>query len=219
MLDIVHDVTLFHHAGEVPGLEVPGFPGQDRVELRTKLIREEVGETLNAIEERDLVEVADGIADSIVVLVGTALEFGIDLTSVWKEVQRSNMAKFPVCRTCKGSGNVGEEEEHDRHCHDCEGRGTQILRREDGKILKPEGWAPPNIRRIVAPTQGEITAYHAGYHRGMNTEHHGTTRATLYAGWVQVSGAGDPGFEKAHPFADFTAGYYEGLRDYVEGNS
>jgi predicted HAD superfamily Cof-like phosphohydrolase len=149
MLQVVRDIAEFHEAGEVPALDKPGFPDEGRVELRKKLIREEVGETLRAIDEGDLVEVADGIADSIVVLVGTALEFGIDLTAVWNEVHRSNMSKFPECAKCHGTGLVGVDEEHDRHCHTCDGRGTLILRREDGKILKPESWSPPNIAPLV----------------------------------------------------------------------
>lgn len=140
MLRVEHDVRRFHAAGEVPSLTEPGFPDKDRIELRKSLIREEVGETLNAIDRRDIIEVADGIADSIVVLVGTALEFGIDLTAVWVEVQRSNMSKFPLCGNCDAKGySQGQE------CPKCGGRGTLILRREDGKILKPAGWGPPNI--------------------------------------------------------------------------
>jgi len=148
-LKIVCDIWEFHRAGEVPALAIPGFPSQERIDLRKSLIQEEVGETLKALDERDLVEVADGIADSIVVLVGTALELGIDLTAVWDEVHRSNMAKFPECPKCWGSGQVGVDEEHDRRCHACGGRGTQLLRRDDGKIMKPEGWTAPDITSIL----------------------------------------------------------------------
>jgi len=147
MLKIVRDITEFHQAGEVPALDKPGFPAPDRVELRKSLILEEVGETLKAIDDGDLVEVADGIADSIVVLVGTALEFGIDLTAIWDEVQRSNMSKFPKCLRCGGSGTWPSYPAGT--CPDCEGRGTQLLRRADGKILKPESWSPPNIKALL----------------------------------------------------------------------
>ncbi len=156
MLKIVQDVAEFHQAGEVPGLTEPGFPTPDRVELRKKLIMEEVDETLQAIARGDLVEVADGIADSIVVLVGTALEFGIDLTSVWHEVQRPKMSKFPPCETCGGSG-MGPTaygcgivaEGQPTLCPDCNGRGTQLIRRDDGKILKPDSWSPPDIEGLL----------------------------------------------------------------------
>lgn len=143
-MKIVRDVSAFHKAGEVPFPPAPGFPAEDRVALRKKLIEEEVGETLQAIDSRDLVEVADGIADSIVVLVGTALEFGIDLGAVWDEVQRSNMSKFPSCTACEGAG-----------CEACNGRGTQLIRREDGKILKPESWSPPDIPAALGVQNSE----------------------------------------------------------------
>ena len=64
-------------------------------------------------------EIADGICDSIYVLLGAALELGINITPLWDEVQRTNMAK----------------------------EGGAI--REDGKILKPEGWKPPVISRLL----------------------------------------------------------------------
>lgn len=153
-LKIYEDILAFHNAAEVPSRDTPGFPDDDRVALRRSLIEEEVGETLAALEARDIVEVADGIADSIVVLVGTALELGIDLTAVWHEVHRSNMTKFPECRNCSGTGN-----EFDPFgelscsglvtCTSCDGRGTLIIRREDGKILKPNGWTPPNIPQAL----------------------------------------------------------------------
>jgi predicted HAD superfamily Cof-like phosphohydrolase len=148
-LQIVTDIKAFHKAGEAPILTTAQIPPAEREALRIKLIEEEVGETLTAMRERNLVEIADGLADSIVVLVGTALEYGIDLTAVWNEVHRSNMAKFPECTNCAGTGVVSELLEHDRHCHSCNGRGTQLLRREDGKILKPPGWTPPDIKKLL----------------------------------------------------------------------
>ena len=145
-LSIVTDITAFHTAGEAPVLTVPQIPPPDREALRIKLIEEEVGETLKAIRERDLVEIADGLADSIVVLVGTALEYGIDLTAVWNEVQRSNMAKFPPCEECSQGGYDFLQMST---CKACNGRGTQLLRREDGKIMKPPGWTPPDIAGVL----------------------------------------------------------------------
>ena len=133
-LQVVSDVKAFHRAGGVPVLERPAFPSDERVELRRKLLVEEADELLRALDERDLVEVADGLADLIYIAVGTALELGINMAAVWGEVHRSNMAKFPVCRACRGAG-----------CEACSGRGHIVHRREDGKVLKPEGWTPPLI--------------------------------------------------------------------------
>lgn len=97
----------------------PHIPTEKFKELRISLITEEVNETLMALEQDDLVEIADGIADSIVVLLGTAVTYGIDIRPIWDEVHRTNMAK----------------------------KGGPV--REDGKKLKPEGWQPPDIKKIL----------------------------------------------------------------------
>lgn len=114
---MIEDVLDFHHAFKLPIKAYPGFPNIERVSLRKRLIDEEVNkELLPAIDNQDLVGVADGIADAVYVLLGAALEFGIPIEEVWRLVHESNMKKF--------------------------GGGTRV----DGKILKPEGWTPPDVR-------------------------------------------------------------------------
>lgn len=86
--------------------------------LRARLIREEGDETVGALLANNLPEVVDGCLDVIYVALGTLVACGLDGESVealWQAVQTSNMAK--------------------------EGGAT----RDDGKILKPEGWTPPDI--------------------------------------------------------------------------
>ncbi len=101
----------------------PGVPAPKVVQLCRDLIKEEVGkELLPALARGDLVEIADGIADSIYVLIYTAHAYGIPIEKVFDEVQRTNMAKFP---------------------------NGKAIRRDDGKILKPSGWSPPDIKRII----------------------------------------------------------------------
>jgi len=97
----------------------PHIPSSKYSKLRQVLIKEEMEETLDAILKEDLVELADGICDSIVVLLGTAVTYGIDIRPVWDEVHRTNMAKK------KG------------------------ILREDGKRLKPDDWEPPDIAGIL----------------------------------------------------------------------
>ncbi|SRR5258706_7917336 len=62
--------------------------------FRIDLIKEEVTETVTAIRNGDLTGVADGITDSIYVLLGAAVEFGLDIEPLFDEVHRTNMAKI-----------------------------------------------------------------------------------------------------------------------------
>ncbi|WP_406698535.1 hypothetical protein V5E97_06600 [Singulisphaera sp. Ch08] len=118
--DWCQDLTEFHAAmcPEQIG-DHPLFPSSDVIDLRIRLMDEELSETITAIDDKNLVEVADGLADLIYVAIGTAVAFGIDLRPVWDEVHGSNMAK------------AGGE------------------KREDGKRLKPPGWTPPDIALIL----------------------------------------------------------------------
>ena len=99
--------------------ERPAFPDDATVRLRVKLLREEVQETLDAVKDRDLVEVADGCIDVVVATLGMLLAFGIDPRPLWQEVMATNMAK------------VG---------------GPMSA---DGKRLKPAGWVAPDLYRLL----------------------------------------------------------------------
>ncbi len=114
------DVAAFNVKFGVYSQARPAAPPLAVQELRARLIHEEVGETLDAMEQGDLAGVADGIVDSIYVLIGAALAYGIDLVPVWDAVQAANMAKV-------GGGQ-----------------------RADGKIQKPAGWVAPDIAGILA---------------------------------------------------------------------
>lgn len=136
MQSLVDDVSLFHHMTDTPVLSEPQDPGEERLALRHSLIEEEVVEELlenlmrlheESEEGTDLVTVADGIIDSIYVLVGTGIELGLPMQALWDEVQRANMAKG----TEQPDGSF------------------KIVKREDGKVLKPEGWEPPDIRGVL----------------------------------------------------------------------
>lgn len=126
MKNLLSDVSAFHAACNVPMLTLPAVPPEDRVALRKSLIDEEVNrELLPAMERGDIVEIADAMADSIYVIVGSALEYGVPLDRVWDAVQAANMAKVdPIT--------------------------GKVRRREDGKILKPPGWTAPDIAAVLA---------------------------------------------------------------------
>ena len=97
------------------------FDGQ--VALYMDLIREEFYELYTGYRNFDTVEVADACADLIWVIEGMCLSLGIPLQQVWDEVARSNHSKI------SDSG--------------------KIVKREDGKVLKPNTYSPPNIKAII----------------------------------------------------------------------
>jgi hypothetical protein len=66
------------------------------VGLRVRLINEEHTELMEAIEKDDLIEIADGIADLVYVLVGTAISYGIPFDRIFAEVHNSNMTKTAI---------------------------------------------------------------------------------------------------------------------------
>jgi predicted HAD superfamily Cof-like phosphohydrolase len=116
------DVKDFHVAfGQRVG-EKPELPEPEERSLRIKLLTEEFAEYTEAEIEHDLVEIADALADIIYIACGTAVSYGIPLDEIFNEVHRSNMAKLV---------------------------DGKVLRREDGKIQKPEGWAAPDIKSII----------------------------------------------------------------------
>lgn len=116
-IDWYQDVLDFHKKfGCEIGAE-PSLPASSTVELRKALVQEEIDELFHAMQQPEeaeaLVGIADALADSIYVLIGFAITYGIDLRPIWDLVHASNMAK--------------------------EGGAT----RADGKIMKPEGWKSP----------------------------------------------------------------------------
>lgn len=114
----------WHHAFGVNVREQPTIAlPQERRELRIKLIEEETEELLDAIAANDLIEIADGIADVLVVTYGTAAEYGINADNVYDEVHRSNMSKM--------------------------GADGKPVMREDGKILKGPDFFLPNIKEVL----------------------------------------------------------------------
>ena len=66
----------------------------EQTQLYMNLIKEEFEETAKAFEEEDLVEVADGLADMVWVIMGMCNSVGIDFDKIWEEVKSSNMSKF-----------------------------------------------------------------------------------------------------------------------------
>jgi len=92
--------------------------------LYKELIREEIKEFWEADEANDDVERLDACFDMIWVIVGYARSRGWDMDAAWIEGAASNLSKIDP-------------------------ETGLVRRREDGKILKPEGWKPPNFEQFV----------------------------------------------------------------------
>ena len=70
------------------------FPNDKIIDLRIDLIREELSELKEAIEKKDIKEVADALTDILYVTYGAGHAFGINLDKCFEEVQNSNMSKL-----------------------------------------------------------------------------------------------------------------------------
>lgn len=92
--------------------------------LYRKLIDEEVDELREAVAAEDRVEMVDALIDILVVTIGALHSMGADGEGAWKEVMRSNFSKID-----KETG--------------------MVRKREDGKVLKPITYSPPNLVPFV----------------------------------------------------------------------
>ena len=83
----------FHQHFGLPSSDRPSWPGEAVHRLRVLLIEEELAELRNSGESRNLVAVADALADLLYVVYGAGETYGIDLQPVFREIHRSNMSK------------------------------------------------------------------------------------------------------------------------------
>jgi predicted HAD superfamily Cof-like phosphohydrolase len=99
------------------------FPEEKIVKLRLDLIKEELEEFREAVEKRDIKEVADALTDILYVTYGAGHAFGIDLDSCFEEVQNSNMSKL---------GNDGKP-----------------IYNEQGKVMKGPKYFKPDLSKYI----------------------------------------------------------------------
>lgn len=146
------DVAAFHKTFDLPVLEEPTIPDAKRCELRISLLQEELNELKEAIEQNDLVEVADALADIQYVLSGAILEFGLGtkFKQLFDEVQRSNMSK-----TCKSEAIARATQAHYMDTKQVESVIEQkdeeylVYRKGDRKVLKSVEYSPADLRTIL----------------------------------------------------------------------
>ena len=148
----LNDVAQFHETFGMPILDSPQIPDAKRCALRVSLLQEELDELKEAIENDDLVEVADALCDLQYVLSGAILEFGMadSFKEMFDEVQRSNMSK-----TCKSMQEALDTQDHYQKSRDTKSfvakkNGEFLVYREgDQKVLKSVKYSPANIKAIV----------------------------------------------------------------------
>lgn len=97
----------------------------ERKVLRYELMKEENEEYREAVQNNDLVEIADALGDMLYILCGTIIEHGLQhkIEEVFDEIQRSNMSKL--------------------------GENGKPVYREDGKVIKGPNYSKPNISKIL----------------------------------------------------------------------
>src|SRR6187402_1846991 len=95
----LNQVAEFHTTFKHPILPAPTIPSEERCKLRVELLAEELKELQQAIDDKDMVEIADALCDLQYVLSGAILEFGLGekFKDLFDEVHRSNMSK--ACKT------------------------------------------------------------------------------------------------------------------------
>ena len=104
--------------------EKASFPDDKITSLRYELIKEELGELKEAMDKKDIKEVADALTDILYVTYGAGHAFGIDLDKCFEEVQNSNMSKL---------GSDGKPIYNDK-----------------GKVMKGPNYFKPNLGKFVA---------------------------------------------------------------------
>ena len=149
----LNDVAKFHDTFDLPILETPIVPSKERCNLRINLLQEELNELKEAIEDNDIVEIADALCDIQYVLSGAIHEFGLGnkFKVLFEEVQRSNLSK-----TCSTHELAVETQEHYLKTKNTiskivERNGQYLVyRTSDGKVLKSVKYSPANIKELLA---------------------------------------------------------------------
>jgi predicted HAD superfamily Cof-like phosphohydrolase len=151
-MNYIKMVEEFHNTFKAPVLINPQIPSKERCDLRISLISEELEEMKEAIEKGDVFEVADGLADLMVVLCGSILEFGMGdkFEKLFEEVHRSNMSK-----ACNSQQEAIETLLHYKKKDGTEGYYKEVdgkwlvYRKEDNKVLKSVNYSPANLVDII----------------------------------------------------------------------
>ena len=99
-------------------------PNSENYQMYLKLIDEEYVELQDALITENRLEQLDALIDILVVTMGAIRAGGFDGEGAWKEVMQTNFAKIDPTT-------------------------GKVQKRQDGKVLKPEGWKPPNLSSYI----------------------------------------------------------------------
>ncbi|MDC0898723.1 nucleoside triphosphate pyrophosphohydrolase family protein [Candidatus Pelagibacter sp.] len=102
----------------------PSFSSDKINKLRIDLIKEELEELTEAMQKKDLLEVADALTDILYVTYGAGHAFGINLDACFNEVQNSNMSKL--------------------------GKDGKPIYNESGKVMKGPNYFKPDLSKFVS---------------------------------------------------------------------
>ena len=122
----INAVKEFHTAFKIGHSENPKADlGEIKNTLRYNLMKEENEEYLEAVQNNDIVEIADALGDMMYILCGTIIEHGLQhkIEEVFDEIQRSNMSKLD--------------------------EDGQPIYREDGKVMKGPNYFKPDFSKIL----------------------------------------------------------------------
>ena len=103
--------------------EKAAFPNDKTTSLRYNLIKEELDELKEAIDKKDIKEVADALTDILYVTYGAGHAFGINLDKCFEEVQNSNMSKL--------------------------GLDGKPIYNENGKVMKGPNYFKPDLSKFI----------------------------------------------------------------------
>jgi predicted HAD superfamily Cof-like phosphohydrolase len=99
-------------------------PCTENYSMYLRLIDEEYTELQEALNANNRLEQLDALIDILVVTMGAIRAGGFDSEGAWREVMRTNMAKIDPFT-------------------------GKVRKREDGKVLKPDGWKPPDLSAFI----------------------------------------------------------------------
>ena len=152
MIEEIKMVEAFQLQYGAPVLDTPTIPSAERCELKVSLIQEELNEIKEGIENNDIVEVIDGVADLLYVAFGLVNEFGLNdcIVAAFAEVHRSNMTK--ACATIEEAEETADfyrKKDNVESYIKPIGNTFVVYRAADNKILKSINYSPADLKQFA----------------------------------------------------------------------